>query len=300
MLEIRDLGKTYDGPVTALHDVTLDVPTGMFGLLGPNGSGKTTLMRILAGLLEPTTGHVLLDGEDITARPERVWPRLGYLPQSFGFYPNLSGVAMLRHMLELKGVTHPHGLGALSAELLERVNLAYAADRPVRTYSGGMRQRLGIAQAIAGDPALLIVDEPTVGLDPEERLRLYRLLSELAETRTVILSTHLVEDVAVLCPRFAVIRRGRLLATTSPGEARAAIADSMFEGEVGRGELVELAARFRVTQAHLVEGRNRVRIHATDRIVPPGFASVPSTLEDAYLLITTDARATPAAASGAT
>lgn len=287
MLQIRDLGKTFVGPVTALHGVTLDVPTGMFGLLGPNGSGKTTLMRILAGLLEPTTGSVLLDGDDISARPELVWPRLGYLPQSFGFYPDLSGDAMLRHMLTLKGVTHPGGTGVLAAELLERVNLSYAAKRPVRTYSGGMKQRLGIAQAIAGDPALLIVDEPTVGLDPEERLRLYRLLSELGETRTVILSTHLVDDVAVLCPRFAVIRQGRLLTTTSPGEAKAEIADSMFEGEVGRGDLVELATRFRVTQSHLVEGRNRVRVHAPDRVVPVGFTSVPPTLEDAYLLITT-------------
>lgn len=299
MLEIRDLGKTFVGRVTALQGVTLDVPTGMFGLLGPNGAGKTTLMRILAGLLEPTTGRVLLDGDDITAHPELVWPRLGYLPQSFGFYPNLSGDSMLRHMLKLKGVTHPHGLPALTAELLERVNLGYAAARPVRTYSGGMKQRLGIAQAIAGDPALLIVDEPTVGLDPEERLRLYRLLSELGETRTVILSTHLVEDVAVLCPRFAVIRHGRLIATTSPAEARAAIAETMFEGEVARGELVELATRFRVTQAHLVEGRNRVRVHAADGVVPHGFIAVPATLEDAYLLITTTEPALPVPARDA-
>ena len=163
-------------------------------------------MRILAGLLEPTSGTVELDGEDLTANPERAWERLGYLPQDFGFYPHLTGEAMLVHLLRLKGVEAPGGTRKLARELLERVNLADAAKRKVKTYSGGMRQRLGIAQAIAGDPRLIIVDEPTAGLDPEERLRFYHLLAELAQKRIVLLSTHIVEDVAVLCPRFAVIR----------------------------------------------------------------------------------------------
>lgn len=285
MLEVQNLVKVYPGGVAALQGVSLRIPRGMFGLLGPNGSGKTTLMRILAGLLEPSAGRVLFDGSDIVAQPERIWPQLGHLPQSFGFYPNLTGEAMLRHMLRLKGVAAPRSVAELAAELLARVNLTAAAGRKVKTYSGGMRQRLGIAQAIAGDPALVIVDEPTAGLDPEERVRFYRLLAELAETRTVLLSTHLVEDVAMLCPRFAVIRQGRLLATTTPGEARERLAGTMYEGQVERAALAELSAVHCVTQAHLVEGRNRVRLHLPQGAPPPGFCPVPPTLEDAYLVL---------------
>ena len=222
MLSARALTKIYPGPVTALNGIDLDVSPGMFGLLGPNGAGKSTFMKILAGLLEPTSGSVTLDGIDILKDPKLLWPRLGYLPQEFGFYPHLSGEAMLAHLLALKGVEAPQGTKKLVAALLDRVNLTFAAKRAVKGYSGGMRQRLGIAQAIAGDPRLIIVDEPTAGLDPEERLRFYQLLSELAADRIVLLSTHIVEDVAVLCPRFAVIREGRLLALTTPSEARAA------------------------------------------------------------------------------
>src|SRR3954452_5718880 len=249
MLTIRDLVKVYPGPVTALQGINLDVPPGMFGLLGPNGAGKSTLMKILAGLLEPTSGEVTLDGEDVLARPEQVRRRLGYLPQEFGFYPHLTGEKMLSYLLQLKGVDAPGGLKPLVADLLERVNLTSAAKRKVKTYSGGMRQRLGIAQAIAGDPRLIIVDEPTAGLDPEERLRFYRLHAELAEERIVLLSTHIVEDVAVLCPRFAVIRKGRLVAETSPGAARQAIAGKVFEGRVAAAELDALARERRITQA---------------------------------------------------
>lgn len=300
MLTIESLTKTYPGGVTALHGVSLQIPRGMFGLLGPNGSGKTTLMRILAGLLEPTSGRVLLDGEDIIRQPERVWARLGYLPQYFGFYPGLSGAAMLMHMLRLKGVEHEGRLDDLCAHLLARVNLAHAADRPVKSYSGGMRQRLGIAQAIAGSPELLIVDEPTAGLDPEERTRFYQLLAELAETSTVLLSTHIVDDVAVLCPRLAVIRNGRLLATTTPQEARAAIAGTIFEGDIGREELHDIAAHFEVTQAYLVEGRHRVRIHTARQDAPSHFEVVSPTLEDAYMLLTQrDARERPLLAGAA-
>lgn len=288
MLTIRDLVKVYPGPVTALQGVTLDVPPGMFGLLGPNGAGKSTLMKILAGLLEPTSGQVTLDGEDVLARPEWLRLRLGYLPQEFGFYPHLTGEKMLTYLLKLKGVEAPGGLKRLAAELLERVNLTYAARRKVKTYSGGMRQRLGIAQAIAGDPRLIIVDEPTAGLDPEERLRFYRLLAELAADRIVLLSTHIVEDVAVLCPRFAVIRKGRLVALTSPSQARSAIDGRIFEGRVPNEEMDEVRRRFRVTQAVLFEGRNRVRIYQRDGQAPLGFEPVAASLEDAYLLLMQD------------
>ncbi len=286
MLDIQQLVKTYPGGVTALHGITMQVRHGMYGLLGPNGSGKTTLMRILAGLLQPTSGRVLFDGDDIAQHPEHIWSRLGYLPQYFGFYPGLSGTDMLKHMLRLKGVEHESGLNVLCAELLARVNLTAAAGRKVKSYSGGMRQRLGIAQAIAGNPALLIVDEPTAGLDPEERTRFYGLLAELAETRTVLLSTHIVDDVAVLCPNFAVIRNGRLLATTTPREAKATIAGMMYEGEVGRRELEPLASAFEITQSYLVEGRHRVRVFAPSHDVPANFEAVAPTLEDAYMLLT--------------
>jgi len=171
------------------------------------------------------------------------------------------------------------------AELLERVNLTFAAKRPVKAYSGGMRQRLGIAQAIAGNPRLIIVDEPTAGLDPEERLRFYHLLSELAADRIVLLSTHIVEDVAVLCPRFATIRAGKLIALTTPGEARAAVGGRMFEGLVSVEDLPRLRGERMVTQALLVEGRNRARIFEPSGVPPPGFVATPATLEDAYLVL---------------
>ena len=290
MLEIRDLVKVYPGPVAALQGVSLDVSKGMFGLLGPNGAGKTTLMRIVAGLLEPTSGTVLFDGEDIVADPRRIRRQLGYLPQDFGFYPHLSGEAMLRYLLVLKGVQAPQGLKRLAAELLERVNLSYAAKRKVKGYSGGMKQRLGIAQALAGNPRLIIVDEPTAGLDPEERIRFYRLLAELAEDRTVLLSTHIVEDISVLCPRVAIMYDGRFAADTTPGEARSRLAGTIYQGEVAKEDLPDVERRYRITQAILIEGRNQVRIHlpsgeAARGAVPEGFASVAPTLEDAYLLL---------------
>jgi len=285
VLSTRGLTKIYPGPVTALNGVDLDVPPGMFGLLGPNGAGKSTFMKILAGLLEPTSGSVTLDGADTLADPRSLWPKLGYLPQEFGFYPHLSGEAMLTHLLTLKGVDAPGGRKQLVAQLLERVNLTFAAKRAVKGYSGGMRQRLGIAQAIVGNPRLIIVDEPTAGLDPEERLRFYQLLSELAADRIVLLSTHIVEDVAVLCPRFAVIREGRLLALTTPGDARAAIAGHIYEGTVDMSELPRLRAERTVTQSLLVEGRNHARVYEPAGSPPAGFSPATVTLEDAYLVL---------------
>jgi len=304
MLSVRNLVKVYPGPVTALQGVSLDIGTGMFGLLGPNGAGKSTFMRILAGVLEPTSGSVSLDGRDVLAEPEALWSVLGYLPQDFGFFPHLTGQAMLEYLLELKGVASGKETRKLAASLLERVNLAYAAKRKVKEYSGGMRQRLGIAQAVAGDPRLIIVDEPTAGLDPEERHRFYRILAELAEHRTVLLSTHIVEDVAVLCPRFAVIRNGQVVAETSPTEARRMLAGSIFEGAVATGDLAALQAAKRVTQAVLVEGRNRVRIHEPSREAPSGFEPAIPTLEDAYFVLmhtgpNTTNGAGPAVPSGA-
>ena len=285
MLLIRDLVKVFPGPVAALQGVDLDIGSGMFGLLGPNGAGKTTLMRIVAGLLEPTSGSVEIEGRDIVRSPEVVWSQLGYLPQDFGFYPHLSAHAMLVYLLRLKGVTADVPRNKLADQLLARVGLTDDARREVGGYSGGMRQRLGIAQALAGDPKLIIVDEPTAGLDPEERLRFYRLLAEMAEGRTVFLSTHIVEDVAVLCPRFAVMRDGEIVADTTPSEARGSIRGTIYERTVANEDLAQVAAQNRVTQALLVEGRYRVRMHAPNGNVPEGFEPVAPTLEDAYLVL---------------
>ncbi len=288
MLETRRLTKIYPGPVAALESVDLTIDSGMFGLLGPNGAGKTTLMRILAGTLEPTSGEVFFGGEDVTRQPQKIWANLGYLPQSFGFYPHLTGEDMLAHLLRLKGAQVTGGRHARAhqvAELLERVNLSAAARQKVRGYSGGMRQRLGIAQAIAGNPRLIIVDEPTAGLDPEERLRFYRLLSELAGDRVVLLSTHIVDDVAVLCRRFAVLRQGRVVTQTTPHDCRDALAGTIFEGEVAPGALDDLRDQRQVTQAFLVEGRNRVRIYEPRNSPPTTFEPVPPTLDDAYMVM---------------
>lgn len=298
MLSIRKLVKVYPGPVAALQGIDLDIPTGMFGLLGPNGAGKSTLMRILAGLLEPTSGQVTWDGADMLSDPQRLWARLGYLPQDFGFYPHLSGQSMLEYLLQLKGVEAPGGAKKLARDLLERVNLGFAAKRKLKGYSGGMRQRLGIAQAIAGDPKLLIVDEPTAGLDPEERLRFYHILTELARDRTVVLSTHIVEDVAVLCPRFAVIRAGRLVAHTTPAEARESLRGTIFEGSVAPEEMEKLRGSHTVTQAILVEGRHRVRMHIVDGGAPAGYEPAEPTLEDVYMMLMQSARATESVAGG--
>lgn len=296
MIQVRELTKIYPGPVPALRGVSLDIDKGMFGLLGPNGAGKSTFMNILAGLLEPTAGTVTLFGEDVLNDPRLLWKQLGYLPQEFGFYDHLTGHAMLKYLLKLKGVAGPNGLDQLTDELLQKVNLAFAAKRKVKAYSGGMKQRLGIAQAIAGDPRLIIVDEPTAGLDPEERLRFYRLLAELAADRIVILSTHIVEDVANLCSRFAVIRDGRIIADTSPSEAKAVIQGSLYEGDVTSEALPDFQSKHDVARAILVEGKNRVRIRSESASnIPDGFVPVQPSLEDAYLLMMTQDEKTLAA-----
>jgi ABC-type multidrug transport system ATPase subunit len=282
MLCVRDLTRIYPGPVAALQGVSLTLDNGLFGLLGPNGAGKSTFMKVLAGLLEPTSGCVTLDGDDVLKRPERVRARLGYLPQDFGFYPQLTGEQMLTYLLRLKGVRPPEGLAAYCRRLLEQVNLTAAARRKVKTYSGGMRQRLGIAQALAGSPRLLIVDEPTAGLDPEERNRFYNLLGELAADRIVLLSTHIVEDVSALCQRFAVISGGRLVALTTPAQACGSLLGRVFEGDVSHGELNEIKRRYQVTRSSPFSGHVRVRVLVSEGPPPGGFEGVSATLEEAY------------------
>ncbi len=292
MLQIRDLIKIYPGPVNALQGVSLSIGEGLFGLLGPNGAGKSTLMNTVAGLLEPTCGSITLDGVDIVKDPAVVRRQLGYLPQDFGFFPDLTGLAMLELMLKLKGVNGPLGRRKIAEALLDRVNLTRAARRKVSGYSGGMRQRLGLAQAIAGDPRLVIVDEPTAGLDPEERHRFYRLLAELAKNRIILLSTHIVEDVATLCQRMAIIQGGRVVADTTPSAARASNAGCIFEGFISDNDLESFSQQHRTLSAILSEGStNRVRVHvAAGTVPPPGFESSSPTLEDAYLVHIRSAR----------
>ena len=233
MIEIKNLSKTYPGNIQALRDLTLTIGSGMFGLVGPNGAGKTTLMRILAGLITPTGGAVQVFGHDPTtpAGKMAIKARLGYLPQELGFYPNLSGLEFLDYIAQLKGIADRKERRRQLVELLELVRLAEVAARPLKTYSGGMKRRVGIAQALLGQPLLLIVDEPTVGLDPEERVRLRNLLSEVAGRCTVILSTHIIEDISQSCRSLAVISQGRLLFQGSP--------HSLMEGARGRVWLVE-------------------------------------------------------------
>jgi ABC-type multidrug transport system ATPase subunit len=227
-LEIRNVGKLYQGRVRALDDFSLEIGPGILGLLGPNGAGKSTLMRILATITRPSSGSVTWDGEDIVTRPEPLRAVLGYLPQDFGVYPHLNAIEFLEYLAAVKRVP-----GAVARkripELLALVNLVEARKRPLGTYSGGMKQRVGIAQALLNDPRLLIVDEPTVGLDPAERLRFRTLLGDLARDRVVILSTHIVSDIESTATRVALIDRGRLIASGTPEELRLRSASSTLE-----------------------------------------------------------------------
>ena len=219
MIEIKQLTKTYKGNVHALNGVDLTIGTGMFGLVGPNGAGKTTLMRILAGLLRASGGSVSVFGNDLASNGGRQAAKamLGYLPQDLGLYPNLNAYEFLDYMAILKGVTDKSERQRQTADLLEKVRLTDAASRRLKTYSGGMKRRIGIAQALLGDPKLLIVDEPTAGLDPEERVRFRNLLTDMAAERTIILSTHIVEDISQSCNDLAVLRGGRVVFRGSPG-----------------------------------------------------------------------------------
>src|ERR1700742_454725 len=218
MLEVRDLSKTYSNGVHALKGVTLEIPNGMFGLLGPNGAGKSTLMRTIATLQDPDSGTVTLNGLDVLANKPEARRTLGYLPQEFGVYPKVTAEAMLDHFAVLKGVVARGERKSVVEALLRQTNLWDVRKRKLGTFSGGMRQRFGIAQALIGNPKLIIVDEPTAGLDPEERNRFLNLLAEIGENVVVILSTHIVEDVTDLCPRMAIIAQGQVLLTGAPND----------------------------------------------------------------------------------
>lgn len=286
MLAIKNLKKTYPSGVQALKGLSLDVSPGMFGLLGPNGAGKTTLMKIVATLLEPDSGSVELNGLDLLARKSEVRQVLGYLPQEFGLYPTLTAEQMLDYFAKLKGVSDKKQRRQLTDALLERVNLSASRAERLGGFSGGMKQRLGIAQALIGEPEILIVDEPTAGLDPEERVRFHNLLSEMASNSSVvILSTHIVSDVSSLCSNMAVIRRGGILATGTPQQALDELKDSVWEATISRERVAALRSDVRVISSHLYGGQVRLRVLSRNERPGPEFVSVPPVLEDYYLSI---------------
>jgi ABC-2 type transport system ATP-binding protein len=289
MLRISKLQKTYSSGVHALQDVTLDVPTGMFGLLGPNGAGKTTLMKILATLLEPNSGSAQMCDVDLIADKGRARKMLGYLPQDFGFYPTLRAEQMLDFFARLKGVMNGKERRRLVDVLLERVNLSGARRQKLSEFSGGMRQRLGIAQALIGNPQLIIVDEPTAGLDPEERVRFHNLLAESAADDTVImLSTHIVSDVSSLCSHMAIIRQGEILVSTTPAAAIKDLDGSIWEATVPHETVAALKTRCRVLSSQMVGGLVRLRVISTNGRPSEEFSPVTAMLEDYYFDLVND------------
>jgi ABC-type multidrug transport system ATPase subunit len=282
------LTKTYEGRIQALKNVDIDVPPGMFGLLGPNGAGKTTLMKILATLLEPDSGTAEMNGVDLITQKDKTRQMLGYLPQEFGLYPTLTAVQTLNYFAKLKGVWDAKERARLIDALLERVNLSSSRGERVGGFSGGMRQRLGIAQAIISQPELLIVDEPTAGLDPEERVRFHNLLSEtLGENTVVILSTHIVSDVANLCSRMAIIRQGEILASCVPHEAMKQLQGSVWETTVSREKVAALGAGCKVISSQMFGGQPRLKVISKGERPSEEFSPVTPTLEDYYLSLVT-------------
>ncbi len=285
MLAIRDLCKTYANGVRALDNVSLDIPRGMFGLLGPNGAGKSSLMRTLATLQEADAGSVVLetDGQriDVLREKDAVRRRLGYLPQDFGVYPKVSAQDLLDHFAVLKGITARGERREVVEGLLRQVNLWDARKRKLGGFSGGMRQRFGIAQALLGSPRLVIVDEPTAGLDPEERNRFLNLLADIGEDVAVILSTHIVEDVTDLCPTMAILDKGQVLLTGKPADAIAALSRRVWRKQVSKDTLPGYEANHTVLSTRLVAGQPVIHVYSDER-PEEGFEQIEPDLEDVY------------------
>ena len=280
-LIIRDLTKTYPNGVKALNQINLTLEKGMFGLLGPNGAGKSTLMRTIATLQDPDSGSIKLGDIDVVAQKQEVRKVLGYLPQDFGFYPKVSALDLLNHFAILKGISDKKERKEIVDALLQQTNLFEDRKRNVSEYSGGMRQRFGIAQALLGNPKLIIVDEPTAGLDPMERNRFHNILSEIGEQVIVILSTHIVDDVRTLCNRMVVMNHGRILLEGTPAEAVASVQGRIWRKAVEKSELAEYRMRLPVISHHVSEGRMVMHVMSDDR-PEDGFEVVDATLEDVY------------------
>ncbi len=281
MLIVENLTHVYGNGVRALDEVDLIIPRGMYGLLGPNGAGKSTLMRIVATLQSPTSGHVRFNDIDVLKDPDALRRTLGYLPQDFGVYPRVSAYDMLDHLAILKGISSAKERKATVEALLDQVNLWQVRRKALAGFSGGMRQRFGIAQALIGDPQLIIVDEPTAGLDPEERNRFLNLLAEIGENVVVILSTHIVEDVADLCPAMAIISDGRIVRQGAPAELVQSLKGQIWRKTVAKGELDSYRANHEVISTRLYAGRTVIHVLAAND-PGDGFAPVEGGLEDLY------------------
>ncbi|HEY2895636.1 MAG TPA: ABC transporter ATP-binding protein [Gemmatimonadaceae bacterium] len=283
-LTITGLSKTYPNGVRALKNLSLNVGSSMFGLLGPNGAGKSSLMRTIATLQDPDSGSIVLDGIDVLTQKDEVRRVLGYLPQEFGVYPKMSAVDMLSHLAILKGIVVASERKEMVDALLQQTNLWDVRKKSLSTYSGGMKQRFGIAQALLASPRLIIVDEPTAGLDPAERNRFLNLLSSIGRDVTVILSTHIVDDVRELCPRMAIIAQGEVLLEGAPAEAIASLDGQIWSRVLSSDdELRAIEAELKVVSSHLVAGQHEIRVFAPTS-PGAGFRAVPSGLEDVYFL----------------
>ena len=281
MLTIKNLVHVYGNGTRALDDVSLSVPNGMFGLLGPNGAGKSTLMRSIATLQTPTSGSIDFDGIDVIKDPEKLRRTLGYLPQDFGVYPRVSAYDMLDHMAVLKGIASGKDRKQTVETLLQQTNLWSVRNKAIAGFSGGMRQRFGIAQALIGNPKLIIVDEPTAGLDPEERNRFLNLLAEIADNVVIILSTHIVEDVADLCPRMAVLAGGKIQLEGAPAHLMDQLNGRVWKKTIDKEALDDQRAKHEVISTRLFAGRTVIHVLA-DRRPGEGFEPVPGGLEDVY------------------
>ena len=297
MLSIKQLNKTYANGVKALTDVSLDIPNGMFGLLGPNGAGKSSLMRTIATLQDADSGSIHFNGVDIATNKEGLRRQLGYLPQDFGVYPKVTAEKLLNHFAVLKGLTAKGERKQAVEGLLHQTNLWDARKRMLGTYSGGMRQRFGIAQALLGAPRLVIVDEPTAGLDPDERNRFLNLLAKIGEQVVVILSTHIVDDVTDLCPRMAMIVKGQVLLQGDPQSAIDTLKNRVWRRSVSQEALAQYQENFNVLSTRLVAGKPQINVFSATQPAD-GFVSVEPDLEDVYFLHIRNAQraATPVAA----
>jgi ABC-2 type transport system ATP-binding protein len=282
MLSIKGLTHVYPNGTRALDGVDLEIGKGMFGLLGPNGAGKSTLMRLIATLQAPTSGSIRFGDIDVVAEPEKLRRTLGYLPQDFGVYPRVSALDLLDHMAVLKGIADKGERKDTVETLLAQVNLWDVRKKAVAGYSGGMRQRFGIAQALIGQPSLIIVDEPTAGLDPEERNRFLNLLAEIGENVVVILSTHIVDDVAELCPRMAVLAAGRILKEGAPSDLISELSGKVWTKTVDRGDLAAEGTRNRIISNRLSAGRTVIHVVA-DSAPDSDFRAATPNLEHVYL-----------------
>jgi ABC-type multidrug transport system ATPase subunit len=303
VLSIRSLSHVYANGTRALDDVSLEIGRGMYGLLGPNGAGKSTLMRCVATLQVPSAGTLRFEPNggpaiDIVREPDQLRRLLGYLPQDFGVYPRVSALDMLDHLAVLKGVGHGGERRATVEALLQQVNLWDVRKKPIAGFSGGMRQRFGIAQALIGDPKLIIVDEPTAGLDPEERNRFHNLLAEIGQNVVVILSTHIVDDVADLCSNMAIIAAGRIVRTGVPHDLIAAMRGRVWRKAIAKEDLAALRERMEVISTRLREGRTVVHVVAEDAPAA-GFEPVEASLEDVYFATLSGARRAAAATAAA-